>query len=289
MARFISLLASGISYGAILGLISLGFVVLYKATGVVNFAHGDMVTLGTYLAIWAITTIGMPVIVGYIVAILIMCVVGIVLERVAFAPLRKRPQVVVVLSTLAAALVIEGLIALWQGANPQSLPSLTGSRSWSIAGAYISYQQVIIVAVAAVAITGLLLVFRRTSFGRQVRALASDPTTARLYGVRHRLMSITVFSMSAGLAALAGVLVAPLSTVSLTFGFDLMIVSFAACVLGGFGNLEGIVAGSITVGIVQQLLGGYFLTNYSEVLPFVLLFAVAALRPQGLFTLRGGS
>lgn len=286
MDKFVALTASGIAYGAILALVALGFVVLYKATGVVNFAHGDLVTLGAYVAVWAVVDMGLPIVFGYLATLVLMFVAGVALERVAHAPLRKRPPIAVVIATLAAAIAIRGVIALWQGSTPRALPGPVGNNSINIAGAAIAQQRLIIVGVAALAVVLLILVFQRTSFGRSVRALASDVETARLQGVRTRLIAMLSFGISAVLAALAGILVAPLSTIDLNFGFTLMVTAFGAVVLGGFTNLGAVVIGALMIGLIQQLVGGYLVPDYASTLPFILLFAVIAIRPSGLVALQ---
>ncbi len=282
MDKFIALFASGITLGAIMAIVALGFLVLYKATGIVNFAHGELVTLGSYFGLWAISTIGLPIIPGYLLALVLMFGGGVVLERVAYAPLRKRPVLIVVIATLAASIVIGGLLALWQGNTPQTLASPVGTGSFTVAGAHISYQQVLVVAVCAVIVVVLLYVFQRTSFGRQVRALASDREMAELVGVRSRAISIFAFGVSAVLAGIAGLLIAPLTAVDLTFGFTAMITAFTAAVIGGFGSLPGVVLGGLFIGLLQQVVGGYLVPNYSETLPFIALFIVIVVRPQGL-------
>lgn len=285
MDKFIALLFSGIAYGAVLALVALGFIVLYKATGVINFAHGDLITLGAFLGLWAITDLGLPIVVGYLLALVLMFGVGVAIERVAYAPLRKRPPIVVVIATLAAAIVIRGLISVWQGSTPKSLPSPVGDNVVDIAGAAISQQRLLIIGVAAATVVGLLYVFQRTPFGRQVRALAADPETARLQGVRTRIIALLSFGLSAALAALAGLLVAPLSALDLNFGFALMVSAFAAAVLGGFGSLGGVVLGALIIGLMQQLVGGYVIPDYAATVPGVLMFLVLAFRPEGLVKL----
>ncbi len=285
MDKFIALLFSGIAYGAVLALVALGFLVLYKATGVINFAHGDLVTLGAYVSLWLVVDHGMPTVLGYALAVVLMFGVGVVLERIAYAPLRRRPPMSVVIATLAAAIALRGFIAVWQGSTPKSLPTPVGSGVVHIAGAAVAKQRLMIIGVAAIAVLVLLYVFQRTSYGRQVRALAHSPDTARLLGVRTRIIAVGAFGMSAALAALAGLLISPLSTVNLDFGFSLMVAVFAAAVLGGFGSFHGVVVGSLIIGLAQQLLGGYVFTSYSTTLPFVLMFAVIAVRPEGLFVL----
>ncbi len=282
MDKFVALTASGVAYGAVLAVVALGFLVLYKATGVINFAHGDLVTLGAYLAIWATGTLGLPSVAGYLLAIALMGLVGVAVERVAYAPLRSRPPMVVVIATLAAAIVIRGVIAVWQGSEPKSLVSPVGNRVVHVAGTAIAQQRLLIVGVAAAAVLLLLYVFQRTPYGRQVRALATDPEMARLTGVRVRSVAMGAFALSAMLAALAGILVAPLGAVDLNFGFGLMVTAFAAAVLGGFGSLPGVVLGALVIGLIQQLVGGYVLTNYAGTFPAIVLFAVIAIRPEGL-------
>ncbi|HVX21705.1 MAG TPA: branched-chain amino acid ABC transporter permease [Acidimicrobiales bacterium] len=285
MTRFVTLLAAGITYAAVLSLVALGFLVLYKATAVLNFAHGALVTFGGYVALWAIVTLGLPIVAGYVLAIVLLFLIGVAVERVAYAPLRARPPLVVVIATLAAAIMLQGIAAVWQGAYPKSLPTpVTGTVT--IAGAAIPKQDILVVAVSAVVVTGVLLLFQKTSFGRQVRAVAADPDTALLCGVRTRMLSMVAFGMSAALACLAGVLVVPLTALNLTFGFTLMIDAFAAAVLGGFGSLGGVVLGAIIVALVQQLLGGYVLTGYADSLPFVVMVVALAIRPQGLIVFR---
>ena len=286
MEKFVALLASGIALGAVLAVAALGFLVLYKATGVINFAHGDLITLGAYLALWTIASLGLPTIAGYLLALVLMFGVGVVIERLAYAPLRRRQPLAVVIATLAAAIALRGLVGIWQGSTPKSLASPVGNRTVHILGAPVAQQRLLIVVVAAVAIIAVLAAFQRTAFGRQLRALAADPDTARLQGVRTRMVAIVAFGLSATLAALAGILVAPLSAVDLTFGFDLMISAFAAAVLGGFGSLGGVVAGSLVIGLVQQLLGGYVFTQYASTLPFILMLVVIAFRPEGLIVMK---
>jgi branched-chain amino acid transport system permease protein len=283
--KFVALLFSGIAYGAVLSLVALGFLVLYKATGVINFAHGDLVTLGGYVSLWLVVDHGMPTVAGYALAVVLMFGVGVVLERLAYAPLRKRPTMSVVIATLAAAIALRGFIAVWQGSTPKSLPTPVGTGVVHIAGAAVAKQRLMIIGVAAIAVLVLLYVFQRTAYGRQVRALAHSPDTARLLGVRTRIIAVGAFGMSAALAALAGLLIAPLSTVNLDFGFSLMVAAFAAAVLGGFGSFNGVIIGSLVIGLVQQLLGGYVFTGYQTTLPFVLMFAVIAVRPEGLIVL----
>jgi branched-chain amino acid transport system permease protein len=141
----------------------------------------------------------------------------------------------------------------------------------------------VIVIFTGIIVVVLIALFQRTQFGRQLRATAADRNTARLCGVPVNMLSMLAFGMSAALAGLAGVLFAPLGAVDLNFGFQVMLLGFAAAVLGGFGSIGGVVAGGIAIGLTEQLFGGYVLSDYKHIFPFVLMLAVIAVRPQGLF------
>ncbi|MGW5385728.1 branched-chain amino acid ABC transporter permease [Nocardia sp. NPDC003963] len=282
METFVALAFSAAAYGAVLALAALGFLVLFKATGVVNFAHGDLITAGGYIALWFIGDLGSAPVVGYILAVISMGLIGMVLERVAYAPLRRRPHLTVLIATLAAALVIRALISLWQGSTPQRLPSPVDGTVVTVLGAPIAGQRILVIAVALVCIAAVIGLFGYSSYGRQLRALASDREAAELYGIRTGRISLAAWALSTALAALAGILVAPLSSLDLTFGFTIMLAAFAAAVLGGFGNLWGVLVGACLIGVIQYLIGGYVLQDYAGILPYVVMLAILALRPQGL-------
>lgn len=285
VANFVALFASGIALGAIVALVASGFLVLYKATGVVNFAHGDLMTAGAFVAVWAINVLHLPTVLGYVVALVGLVLVGFLLERMVYSPLRHRSMMVIVIGTLGAALVIRYSLALWQGSKPQQLPTPVGNNNvLELFGAAIAYQRILIIVVATIVLTGLYLLFHLTSFGRQVRALAADRETAQLQGIRVRRMSMIAFGISASLAALAGILLAPLVSVDLTLGFNIMLIAFAAAIVGGFGSLTGVIVGSLIIGLVQQLLGGYIFQSFSAALPFVVMLIIIVARPTGLFS-----
>jgi branched-chain amino acid transport system permease protein len=289
MSNFVALLAAGLAEGAVAAIAAVGFLLTYKATGVVNFAQGALITLGAYLAIWITQGGGMfgwgaiGLVPGYIVTIALMFGVGVIIERLAYAPLRGRSVHVVVIATLGASIVVIAFIGLWQGSTPKYLGSPVAGDLVDILGAPIDVQRLLIMGVTAAVVIGIILLFQQTQFGRQLRATAADRDTARLCGVPVNLLSMLAFGMSAALAGLAGVLLGPLGAVDLNFGFQVMLLGFAAAVLGGFGSIGGVVAGGVAIGLIEQLFGGYVLRDYKHIFPFVLMLLVIALRPQGLF------
>lgn len=284
MDHFVALLLSGITLGATTALVALGFLLLYRASGVINFAHGDLLTLGTYLAFAFATSAQMPVLLAYLAALALMFAAGVGLERIAHAPLRNRPEIVVGIATLGVGIMIRSALSLWQGSDPKSLPSPVGDRVVRIGEVAIAYQRLLIVVVVALVLGGLYVLLRRTSFGRQVRAMAADPIAAQLHGVRTRRLAMVSFGLSAAMAGLAGILIAPTMSFDLNYGFSVMMLAFAAAILGGFGSLPGVVVAALLLSVAQQLVGGYLIPNYNSVLPFILLIVGIALRPHGLFT-----
>jgi branched-chain amino acid transport system permease protein len=281
MARFVALLAAGVAQGAIAALIALGIVLLHKATGIVNFAQGDLLTLGAYMGYYLIVTHNIPTVPAYILTIVAVFIVGVIIERVGYAPLRKQPLLAVLISTFALALGLRSLIVLWQTADARNLPPAFGGRVWHVAGAAVPYQNILIVVATLVVFVLLTLLLQRTAMGRQVRALAADRETALLQGIRVERLSILMFGLSAALAGLGGIMVAPTLTVQPTLGFPLLLASFAAVVLGGFDRVGGTVAAAFGIAIVQQMLGGYVSHSYTEAYPYMILLVSLMIKPEG--------
>lgn len=283
MGQFVGLLASGVAQGAIAALIALGIVLLHQTTGVVNFAQGDLLTLGAYFGVWLVVDHGLAAVPAYLAGIALVFCVGVAMERIGYAPLRRQPILAVVISTFALALGLRSLVILWQGNDQKTLPSPFGGSVWHVAGAAIPYQSVLIVAVTGVVLAALMLLLRRSSIGRQVRALAADRETALLQGIRVTRLSVLMFGLSAALAGLGGVLVAPTLTVTPQLGFTLLLSSFAATVLGGFDRMGATVLAAFAIAIVQQMAAGYVSADYVEAYPYLILLIALVLRPSGLF------
>lgn len=284
MERFVTLASTGVMEASIITLVALGFLLIYKATGVINFAQGDLVTLGAYLSLWATVDLRLSYALAYLVTVVALFVVGVALERFAYAPIRNRSVHVVVVSTLGAALIIRSLVASWKGTAPITVEGPFGFTSvWHLAGASIPYQNLLVIGVAAVTTAAMMVIFGRTSFGRQVRALASDQVAARLQGVRVNRLSMITFGLSAALSGLAGALIAPTQSLTPELGFSPMLLAFAAAILGGFGRLGGVVIGALLISFVHQFGGEYLGHQFRDVYPFVLMLAMIAVRPKGLF------
>jgi branched-chain amino acid transport system permease protein len=280
---FVSYMSAGISEGSITALAALGFLLTHKATGVISFAQGAFVTLGAYIAVWASREQGWPLLLSYLFAIAAMFVVGVASERVAYRPLRGRSIHVVVIATFGISEIVIALIGIWQGTQPKGLSPLVNG-TFELGGAVIPWQRLIILVVTLVTVFAMVMLFKSTQFGRQVRAVAADRETAQLCAVPVGRLSIISFGIAGALAGLAGVLIAPVGGIDLHFGFLIMLGGFYAAILGGFGSLGGVVVGGFMIGFVQYVIGSYWWVNYQQVLPFILLIGIIAIKPTGLFT-----
>lgn len=276
-------MSSGLSQGSIAVMAALGLVVISKATGIINFAHGDVLTAGAYVAFVLISLNSFPIWLGYLVAIAAGGLIGLGMERFAYRPIRTRSPLNIMVILFAFGLLIRAVLVEWQGSETHPLPSLVGNRVLRIGEAAIPYQSIVIVVVMLVVVAALVLVFERTQLGRQFRALAADRETASLIGIRSGWLSSLAFVLAGVLAALGGVLLAPVLSVSPTLGFGVLLIAFASTVLGGTDRLVGVTVAGLALGLVQAFATTYVSSTYSAAYPFVILIAVLAIRPEGLF------
>jgi branched-chain amino acid transport system permease protein len=279
--RFIAIFTSGLTQGSVYALIALGIVLLQNATGVINFAQGDLMTLGAYVGFWFVVQHHGSQILMYGVVIVLLFLAGVALERVGYAPLRKRDPLTIVISTFALGLAIRSALIVWQGSDALNLPSPFGNKTMSIFGASVPRQAILTIGVTIVVGLVLYLVFQRSAVGRQVRALAADRETAILQGIRVNRLSPLIFGLSAALAGIAGVLVAPVLSVSPALGFGLLLSAFAAVILGG-ERLGGVAFAAVFIALFQALATAYISPKFSDAYPFLVLVLVLAIRPQGL-------
>lgn len=284
MGTFVTLLASGIAYGAVIALVALGILVLVKATGVINLAHGGLLTIAPYVALWAMVDMELPLGVAYVLAIAAVIVVALLLERLVNGVMKGKPHLVLLVATLGVALVIGAVLSVWQGADPKGIRGPVGSGYLQFAGVSISYQRVLIIVVATIGMIGAVWLFERTDFGRQVRALAADREVALMCGIRVNRVARLAFVLSGALAAVAGLLLTPVSGVDLELGFSTMLVAFAAATIGGFDNLRGTAVAALAIGVLQQVIGYYFLPDFADILPFAVMLVAVVIRPAGVFS-----
>jgi branched-chain amino acid transport system permease protein len=275
---------SGVGVGAIYGLIGIGFCVIYNASGIVNFAQGAFVMLGGMLTQVAMTRLSLPLPAAALIAIALVALCGTVLERVVVRPLWNRGSTmfVMILATLAAQIVVERVTQIFAGDQPRTLPMFTDLPPLRLLGFAIDFQFLWIVGCSAIVIVALALFFSSTKTGKAMRACSINREAAALQGIRVSRMLALAFALSAGLGAIAGILITPTQYTAFNVGVPFAISGFIAAIVGGFGRPLGAFAGGILLGVAQALaiviLGAAF--KNIAALSILLLFLFA--RPTGL-------
>lgn len=282
------LVATGISTGALYALVALGIVVIYKATKVVNFAHGEMFMLGGYFAYTFHVMLGWPYLPSFALAVALAFGVGIAVDRVAFRPLMQRQTLVsVLLVMIGLSFVLKGVARwLWGGKGDYlTFPPLISPEPLSFGGIMVMSQQLVVLGAACAVMVAFALFFKFTRAGRFMQATADNPKAAKLVGLRIDRVYMYTFGVGSAVAAAAAVLMAPLTLLYPDIGFMLFIKAFAAAVLGGLTSIPGAVVGGFLIGIIEQLAAGYLHTAMQEVAAFIVIMIVMIFIPTGLFGL----
>lgn len=282
------LVATGISTGALYALVALGIVVIYKATQVVNFAHGEMFMLGGFFAFTFHVMLGWPYLPSFALAVALAFAVGIAVDRIAFRPLMQRQTLVsVLLVMIGLSFVLKGVARwLWGGKGDYlTFPPLISPEPLSFGGIMVMSQQLVVLGAACAVMIVFALFFKLTRAGRFMQATADNPKAAKLVGLRTDRVYMYTFGVGSAVAAAAAVLMAPLTLLYPDIGFMLFIKAFAAAVLGGLTSIPGAVVGGFLIGIIEQLAAGYLHTAMQEVAAFIVIMIVMIFIPTGLFGL----
>ena len=276
---------NGVVSGSYLALGAIGLTLIYGILRLVNFAQGDMLTLGAYIALFFNVTVGVPFVIALIAAILLSAAFGVASELIMWRPMRKRKAgtLQLVLMTIGLAFVIRNMIQIFAGAGQQRLDVNT-TDTLSFAGLTIGVFQLIVVVVAFSVLFAVAAMLRYTSLGRQMRALADNFDLAETTGIDTGRVVIYTWILSAGLAGLAGVLVvASIGSLNPNTGFTLLLPLFAAVVVGGIGNAYGALAGGLVIGLAQEWSTLPIEPQWKTAVSFLVLVPVLIFRPQGIF------
>ncbi|GAC1319945.1 MAG: branched-chain amino acid ABC transporter permease [Chloroflexota bacterium] len=282
------LLAQGLAFGSIYALVALGFVLIYQAVGVVNFAQGEMVMVPAFLSVTALAVLRLPFIIGYGLTLAATAAFGWLFERIAYHPLRGRPFLPVVISTIGASILLQNGAQVIYGATPYDLPKLfPPGQVLSIGEVRVQPQYLLILLVTIVLLGFQYWLFERTLLGKKLMATAQDKEAARLMGIRTDRMVVITFVYSAILGGIAALLLGPIFQVSKTIGGAIALKAFSASVVGGFGSIPGAIVGGLLLGIVESF-GAFYLRDFipsaaKDAFAFIILVAVLLVRPEGLF------
>ena len=283
MGIALQLLFTGLGIGSIYALVALGFVLIYRATNVVNFAQGDFAMLGAFSMVVLCIDLGLAYWLGILITLVAMLLFGALFNFAVYYPLRNRGFQPVIISTIGASILLENGVLAAYGPRPQTLPSFFSSPGFSIGPIFFDSQYLLILGVTMVMVTIQYLFFERTLLGKKMQATSQDKEMASLLGIPVATMTMLTFIYSSALGGLAGILVAPILFVSVGMGSSIALKAFAASIIGGFGNVTGAIVGGLALGVVETFGAAYISVPYKDAFAFIVLVVFLLFRPQGLF------
>ena len=281
---FLTYLINGLSLGSIYAIIALGYTMVYGIAKMLNFAHGDVIMIGGYISFIAAKTWGLPTVVSILVAMFVCTILGIVIEGLAYRPLRSAPSLAVLITAIGVSYFLQNSALLIWGANPKSYtPVVSGTLRLFNGQLSVSYVSMVTVAACIVIMIGLTLFTGRTKMGKAMRACSEDKGAAQLMGINVNATISLTFAIGSALAAIAGVLLCSFSpTLMPTTGSMPGIKAFTAAVFGGIGSIPGAFLGGILLGVIESLARGYISTQLSNSIVFAVLIIILLVRPAGL-------
>ena len=288
MAMFTRLLISGLVIGCIYGLIAVGYSLLYKASGMMSFVQGDLLTVGAFLGYTFFSVWKIPFAVSFIMVGVIMFAFGLLLERGVISRLvrKKTLPIYTVLATFAVSYILQnGAMLVW-GSNMLSYPSVFSLEMVNILGVNVKTEALLTIAISLIAMYGLHLFMNHTKFGTTMRAATMDPMAARSCGINVSLTTGITWGIAASLAALAGILIGPLYGVFTTLGAVIGRKGFSGAVMGGYGHMYGAIVGGVVLGLLETFTSGYVSSAYKDLIAYIVLLVFLFVKPTGIFNER---
>jgi len=282
MSTFISLTVYGLADGAILALAALGFVLVYKATRVINFAQGEFLLVGAYTFYTAFVLLQLPLVLATVFGVVVAIVLGVAVERFVLRPLIGENAISVIMLTIGLAAVLEAVVQMLFGTAVREQPSILPTGTLRLFGATVPVNRLIVIVIAGLVLAGFAWFFRSSRHGIAMRAVADDQQAALTMGISVRRVFASAWALAAVSALVAGVLLADLSAVNQNIAAFGLIV-FPVVILGGLDSVPGTIVGGLTIGLLKQYVSGYADPGLAEVIPYAVLVAILMVRPYGIF------
>lgn len=279
---FFQQIISGLAMGCIYAIVAIGFVLIYKATEIINFAQGELMMVGAFIAFTCVNYLQLPFFAAIIVSLAFMGLFGIVLERVVLRPLVGEAAFAMVMVTIGLSIFIRSVAGMIWGYDTYTFSAGIVDHPVQIGSLALSSVHLWIIATTLILIAGLYLFFSRTKMGISMEAAAQNQLAAFLMGIGVKNVFSHIWAISAMVAAVAGILLTPIQFLNYNMGF-IGLKAFPAAVLGGFGSIPGAIVGGIIIGISEALAGVYLPDGFKNVFAWIILIAVLMIRPEGIF------
>jgi branched-chain amino acid transport system permease protein len=282
--QVLQLIISGIAQGCIYGLIALGFVLIYKATETVSFAQGELMMLGAFGGLAGLTMLGFPFWLAVLSSIAAMALLGVLVERVVIRPILGQPAFSIVMLTIGIGYVARGLITMIPaiGTETHTLPVPYKDQIWKLGGLVLNVEQMAVIGVTAVLCALLYALFRYSKLGIAMQAASQNQLAAYYMGIPVKRLNGIAWGLAAAVAAIAGLLLAPITFVHANMGF-IGLKAFPAAVVGGFGSLPGAIVGGLIIGVIESLSGFYLPAGFKDTAAYVMVLIMLMVKPNGLF------
>ena len=283
LITFIEQLINGLRTGSIYALIAIGYTMVYGIAKMINFAHGDIIMVGAYALYFSISVLGLPVPVALVITVIVCAVLGVVIEKVAYKPLRSAPPLAVLITAIGMSFFLQSASLLIFGSTPIPFQSVIPNVNISVGPVVISSITVVTLIVTAIAMILLTLFVNKTKMGSAMRAVSEDKGAAELMGINVNSTISLTFAIGSALAAVAGVLyICQYQSMKPTLGALPGIKAFVAAVLGGIGSIPGAMLGGILLGLIESVSKAYISTELADAIVFGVLIVVLLFRPSGL-------
>lgn len=280
---FLNYLVSGLSLGSVYAIIALGYTMVYGIAKMLNFAHGDVIMIGSYVCFFAVMRYNMNPFLGVLLAVVLCTLLGITIEKLAYKPLRSAPSLAVLITAIGVSYFLQNTAQLLWTPNPKVFNSIVGNGSVQLGALSVSYVTILTIAACVIIMIVLTMFINKTKMGKAMRAVSEDKGAAQLMGIDVNRTISTTFAIGSGLAAIAGVLLcSAYPTLTPTTGAMPGIKAFTAAVFGGIGSIPGAFLGGLLLGVIENLAKAYISTQFSDAIVFGVLIIVLLVKPAGL-------
>lgn len=285
MEKFLQLTLTGLTNGAVFALVALGFVLIYKASDVINFAQGDFLMVGAYITYGAIVQIGLPWGIGVVLTLVVAVVLGVIVERFVLRPLIGEPIISVIMVTIGLSSLLRSIVnGIW-GTTGRSFPSFLPQNTLDIGGAIISADRFVALLIVAIMLSIFVIFFRYSKEGIAMRAAADDQQATLSMGISIKRIFAIAWSIAAAVAAIAGIIVANIVELNGAAIAGIGLRVFPVVILGGLDSIPGAIIGGVIIGLLESYTAGYTpaALGLSSVMPFIVLILILMVKPYGLF------